>query len=1192
MILLLAQTAMAQRFFNLTAQEVKIDSVLPVFNYAHELGYHYADSTYQVLIEYPEFIDMSAADIERYQQLSGRPLGALPEIFQQMSVSRKQGSLHVAFVPLVYREGKYQKLVSFQLKVKGIAKELEGNKGRYKRANRAGTAGATYASSSVLASGRWVKIAVSATGIWQITDELIHQAGFSDMSRVKIYGYGGAMQPELLTANYITETDDLKELPTCYVAGKRLFYGVGPVSWDSNHQRIRNPYSTYGAYFLTENDQPATTLSWDDFKARYYPQADDYCSLYEVENFAWFHGGRNLYDSTVLTNGSGNSYTVGSTGTSSTGSVTVCVSAANKTSGGSVSVQVNGTTVGTISITTMGSYDAMRTAIKTFNVTNLQASNQVVLTPNAKCGTVRLDYISTYANQPRGCSDPGENFGVPTVIGAVNNQNHHADGFVDMVIIIPNTMKLKAQADRLKDLHSQRDGLRVIVIPAHELYNEFSSGTPDVNAYRRYMKMLYDRAATDADMPRYLLLLGDCAWDNRMLCSEWKNYSPDDFLLCYESENSYSETKCYVSDDFIGLLDDDEGGSILTSDKIDIGIGRIPARTAAEAAIAVDKIDSYINNREAGAWQNQMCFMGDDGNKNAHMDDANSVATMVEEAYPNFVVKRILWDAYNRVSTSTGNRYPDVTRAIKQMMQQGALMMNYSGHGGPAAISHEYVLRLADFQAATSLKLPIWITASCDIMPFDGQETNIGEAAVFNPKGGAIAFYGTTRTVYQPQNRLMNLSFTRHVLSKETSGKPIAIGEAVRLTKNELITTGVFTGYDGNGNETHSTDRSENRMQYSLLGDPALRLAMPTSNIEVTAINDVPLASITTQTLKAGSAAKVTGRVLNASAETDESFNGVMTAVVRDVKEQITCRLNDPSSSDVPYVYFDRVNTLFNGSNTVTGGNFTFSFAVPKDIKYSDYTALINIYAVNNEKTIEANGICDKLVLNGTADATSGETGPDIYCYLNSEAFVNGGDVNTTPYFVAVINDEDGINATGNGIGHGLQLTIDGNVATTYLLNDYFQYDFGSYTHGKVCYSIPALPYGEHKLVFKAWDVLNNSSSRELTFNVVKGLEPLFFDVECAPNPAKDYTNFRVIHDRTESDLEVKLDVYDSSGRHLWTHTEAGVPSDNTYTLNWNLCFDGGRRLGTGLYFYRVSISSDGSTYVSKSKKLIILTNR
>ncbi len=1163
-------TASAQRFFNLTAPEVRIDSLLPVFTYAYPVGKNYTDSVFSVSIQYPEFIPMSDDDVKRYKELTDEPLKAIPDITKRMTVARKKGTLYVSFVPLVYRNGQYEKLVSFMLDIKGLA--VKG----VRRASE--TIGERYASKSVLESGRWVKIAVPETGIYELTADVVKKAGFTSLEKVKVYGYGGGRQPEVLTEEYLTETDDLKELPTCEVSGRKLFYAIGPVTWDENSQRVRNPYSRYGYYFLTENNAEAAMLAEDEFIQKYYPLADDYCSLYEVDDYAWFHGGCNLYDAKELKAGMDYAYTLTSTGTTTKGTVTVQLSAA---SGAKVNVRVNGEeTERTMSVATNSNMEAMRTAVLTFSVENLQADNTITLTPQEGSGTVRLDFISICADTPKVKPDLAKTYQQPFLLGVITNQNHHAAKAADMVIVIPTTQKLITQAERLKKLHEKYDNMTVQIVPADELYNEFSSGTPDANAYRRYLKMLYDRAENDGEMPKYLLLLGDGAWDNRMLSSEWKNQDPDDYLLCYESENSYSATNCFVSDDYFCILDDNEGGDLLSNDKADVAVGRITARTADEAKIAVDKIESYLKNEEAGAWQNIICFMGDDGNNNQHMDDANTVASMVEEQYPKMLVKRIMWDAYTRVTSSTGNSYPDVTRLIKQQMQQGALMMNYSGHGRADAISHEYVLRLTDFQTTTSMRLPLWITASCDIMPFDGQEDNIGEAAFFNKKGGAIAFYGTTRTVYQSYNKLMNLGFTRNVLSMDDEGRPMAIGEAVRMTKNELITS--------------KKDLSPNKLQYTLLGDPALRLSIPTRTIVVDSINGKPMTEGTTLTLKAGATATVSGHVQGDDNNVEDSFNGTLTTVVRDIKEKIVCKLNDTSEdgADEAYVYYDRPNTVYNGSDYVKDGRFSFAFAVPLDIKYSDKDAQINLYAVNEEKTLTANGISNSLILNGTQEEKKSAVGPAIYCYLNSTAFVNGGDVNTTPYFVAEVSDEDGINASGSGIGHDLQLVIDGDISKTYSLNDYFQYDFGSYTKGKVGYSIPTLTYGQHKLKFTAWDILNNSSTAELVFNVVKGLDPLFLDVECSPNPARTYTTFRIIHDRIGEQMDVQLDVYDTSGRHLWTHTENGVTTDNTYTVNWDLTVDGGRRLLTGLYLYKLSIRTEGSSYVSKTKKLIIFTHQ
>ncbi len=1169
LVLLVSQlafvTAAAQHFFNLTADEVRIDSLLPVFTYRQALGTHYADSVYQITIAYPEYIPMSQADIERYHNITSDPLPSEPEISQVVSVERKQGELIASLVPLAYRQGQYQKLVSFMLEV---TSQPRAGKGR-----RATAAADRYAAHSVLATGKWVKISVPNTGIYQLTADVVKEAGFTDLSKVRIYGYGGALQPEKLTADYLTATDDLQQVPTCEVGGRRLFYGIGPVTWDASHQRIRNPYSNEGCYFLTENDTEALTLSQEEFLQQYYPLADDYNTLYEVDDYAWYHGGRNLYDAALITAGNSKIYTLVSSGTTTNGSLTVAVTSAGSST---VNVSINGTALGSIIIPANGSYESMRTAQRTFSdITCLESTNQVTVEVTSSAAGVRLDYISLHADQPSAAPDLAASvFPEPEVVYGIVNQDHHADTAVDMVIIIPTSQQLLQQAERLKTLHEEHDGLRVRIVPADELFNEFSSGTPDANAYRRYLKMLYDRAETAADMPRYLMLMGDGAWDNRMASADWVGYSPDDFLLCYESDNSYSATNCYVSDDYFCLLDDDEGGDMLTA-KADVAVGRISARTAAQAQAVVDKIENYLSNDYAGAWQNLICVMGDDGNQNAHMDDANSVGNLIEELYPHFQVKRIMWDAYTRVSSSTGNSYPDVTRLIKQQMQKGALIMNYSGHGREDAFSHEFVIRLADFEN-TSSRLPLWVTASCDIMPFDGQEDNIGETAMFNAKGGAIAFFGTTRTVYQSYNRLMNHAFTRYVLSRDEQGSMLPIGEAVRLAKNALIDA--------------KTDRTQNKLQYTLLGDPALRLAAPTYDITVDSINGIPTATGQTQKLSAGSTAIVSGHITDLDGSADTSFEGTLTATVRDALEEVTCKLNDASEADEPFVYYDRLNVIFNGSDQIKDGRFSFTFAVPKDISYSDLTALINLYAVNDTKEKEASGICNQIVLGSAESLKDDQTGPAIYCYLNSSSFVNGGNVNPTPYFYAQLMDEDGINATGSGIGHDLQLIIDGEMSQTYSLNDYFQYDFGSYTSGTVGFSIPTLSYGEHKLLFRAWDILNNSSTAELNFNVVKGLEPRFFDVECTRNPASTSTSFRILHDRTNSDIDIILDVFDISGRHLWSYGENGVPTDNSYTIDWDLTIDGGRRLQTGVYLYRVRISSDGSTYASKAKKLIILT--
>lgn len=1173
LFLLLALPMQAQKFYNLTAEEVKVDSVLPRFVYSKPLPDNYQDSIYTATVKYAEYVDMTVADIANYNRISGAALPSQVAVETNVSLCRKKGTLVVSFCPLVFRNNKYQILVSFMLDIK--AQPISRSMAKARAKSRASsTENSEYAAHSVLASGKWAKIRVPESGVYQLTENVVRQAGFSNINKVKIYGYGGNLQNEALYASELLANDDLHEVPQCIVGGKHLFYAKGPVSWSSRtaSRRTRNPYSDYGYYFITQGDETAETVDSATFVSSFYPSNDFYHSLYEVDGYSWYPGGRNLYDKTPIN--LGDSLNVILPNTTGDTKVSLAVNVSAGTSGSSAEVRFNGKYVGTQTVSFSSEYNKGSEKEAVYAVTSNGVKDTITI-KTTHGGPVRLDYVSMAWNSIKPAPVLSGSHPAAQYVYNITNQDHHADALADMVIIIPTSQKLLRQAQRLKAFHESHDGLRVNLVPADELYNEFSSGTPDAGAYRRYLRMLSDKAATETDMPKYLLLFGDCLWDNRMLTSDCKRFSPDDYLLCYESENSFSATDCYVSDSWMGILSEGAGARP-TYEQQDVAVGRFPVTTSDEAKVLVDKTINYMENENAGAWQNTLMFMGDDGNDNLHMRDEDEVTNYISSLYPDFLVKKVMWDAYKLESSSTGNTYPDVTKAIKQQQAKGALIMDYAGHGSATQLSHERVLMLSDFSSFTNSNLPLWITAACDIMPFDGVEDNIGEAALLNEKGGAVAFYGTTRTVYAYRNKYMNRAFLRRVLSTK-DGKPLPIGEAHRLAQNDLV-----VGFTLPSGVTES-DLTANRLQYSLLGDPAMPLNVPTMKVVVDSINGISTGDGTqTATLKAGMVAKIDGHI-----EGHSGFDGVVTATVRDSKELVTCRQND--GTETAFTYYDRSKTLYNGSDSVVAGKFSFRFAVPKDINYTDATGLVSLYAIDNSKTVRAHGSSEAFHVGGSALAKNDSIGPSIYCYLNSPSFVDGGNVNPTPYFVAEVKDKDGINATGSGIGHDLQLVIDGEAVKTYNLNDNFTYDFGTYASGSTYYSIPALEAGPHKLQFRAWDILNNSSTATLTFHVVKGLTPSF-DSGVTENPAKNSTTFIITHDRMASNLDIIIEVYDTSGRKLWQHAEKGVSNSGTYTVKWDLSTGSGT-LRTGIYLYRVKVASDGSAYEAKTKKLIVINN-
>ena len=1188
-LLVLALPAKAQqRFFNLTADEVKVDSVLPHFLYSIPLPENYQDSVYTVSVKYPEYMDMTVSDVANYNRISGAALPSQVPLSQNISVSRRKGYLVVSFCPLVFRNNKYQMLVSFMLDVK--AKAVKNSVLRQRKNDKAyASAADIYAEHSLLASGKWAKIRVSSSGVYQLTDATVRQAGFSNINKVKIYGYGGNLQNEALYANDLARTDDLKEVPQCVVGGKHLFYAKGPVSWTSNSSTVRrrNPYSDYGYYFITQSDEEPATVDSATFVSSFYPSPDDYHSLYEVDGYSWYNGGRNLFDPTPISVGGSQQVVITNTTGSQKGRLTVNVSAGGNNQ---IRILLNGKELGTLNVPIL-QYCKAGQAGGTYSLDNLRIdAKDTVTIVNVSGETARLDYVSMAWEKAIPLPNLSGSHPAATYVKNIANQDLHADGQADLVIIIPASRTLLKQAQRLKEFHESHDGMRVNIVAADQLYNEFSSGTPDANAYRRYLRMLQDRAATEADMPKYLLLFGDCVWDNRMLTADCKRFDPDDYLLVYESENSFSETVCYAGDSWMGILAEG-AGSDARRELQDVGVGRFPVTTVAEAKIMVDKTINYSKNQNGGAWQNTIMFMGDDGNDNIHMKDVDSVANSVGRDYPNFLIKKVMWDAYTRESSATGNTYPEVSKIIRQQQANGALVMDYGGHGSATLISHESVLGLSDFSESRTSNLPLWVTAACDIMPFDGVTETIGESAVLNEKGGAVAFYGTARTVFTSANKYINHAFMKRVLSLQ-DGKPIALGEAHRLAQNDVMlgTNRYPTPTREDPNKTSpEQDNSENHLQYSLLGDPALSLNLPTAQVVVDEIDGVAVGSGTMPTVKAGSVIKMKGHVAGV-----EGFNGVVTATVRDTQEEITCKLNNTSGdgAEEAFKYLDRTKTLYHGSDSIRNSSFELTFAVPKDINYADGQGMINLYALNTDKTIRANGSCDQFIVGGSAEAKNDSVGPSIYCYLNSPSFVDGGNVNSTPYFVAEIKDKDGINAAGSGIGHDLQLVIDGDMAKTYTLNNNFSYDFGTYTSGSTFYSIPELEEGPHRLQFRAWDIQNNSSTAVLHFNVVKGLRPQLFNIGVTNNPARTSTTFIISHDRMESNMDVVIELFDAAGRQMWRHAESGVSATGNYTVDWDLSVDGGRPLQTGVYLYRVKVSSEGSSYVSKTKKLIVISNR
>lgn len=824
-------------------------------------------------------------------------------------------------------------------------------------------------------------------------------------------------------------------------------------------------------------------------------------------------------------------------------------------------------------------------SVVTYNVANCNDQTEIwdltdpyniVKVPAQLNGTTLSFTDSTYILREYVALKKGAAFQKPVTdskqagVGIVTNQNLHAIGSTQM-LIITHPLFIQA-ADSIAEFHRNLDGLSVAVATTEQVYNEFSSGAPDISAIRDFARMIYKRGSGD-DRLKYLMLVGDGSYNNISNVAGNAN-----FILTYQSENSLNASFSYVSDDFFGILGEGEGGTSKMEDfSLDLGIGRLPVKTEEEAMNIYRKLKNYTNNKNKGDWQNNILFAADDQDGNLHMTQANELATWVDNNHPEFAVKKVFLDAYPQVSSSSGTRYPDVNRTLTENFEKGLLIFNYTGHGGEGGLADERILMREDLSSLTNFnRLPLFMTATCEFSRFDDltrdgdgnitESTSAGEYSILNPRGGSIGLITTTRIVYSNENHALNSRFYQIAFTRDASGNYYRLGDIIRLTKNVL-------------------NDSRNKLNFTLLGDPALRLAIPEYNVVTDSVNHVPVTE-PIDTLKAFSRIMVTGHIENNSHQLMQSYNGLIFPSVYDKAKTITTLANDVSSQ--PMQFTTREDLLYKGKASVSNGRFTFEFVVPKDITYNYGEGRI-IYFSDTQNQ-DAKGEFSGIVIGGTdRNAEQDVTGPEISLYLNDEYFNDKGITNTSPVIYALISDESGINTIGNGIGHDITGVIDGDVTNPVIMNEYFQGDLNNFSSGTVAYPMTGLSEGMHSLTLKVWDVYNNSSEAFIEFRVIPGDEMMITRLGNYPNPARDHTIFTFEHNQPAEEITAEITVYDLQGRIIYNYSEVIQSTGfNTSLPVWDLRDSNGNLIKPGIYPYRIRLTSDKGMSAESFQKLVV----
>ena len=760
----------------------------------------------------------------------------------------------------------------------------------------------------------------------------------------------------------------------------------------------------------------------------------------------------------------------------------------------------------------------------------------------------------------------------PRAIGTVANQNLHADRDYDMVIVAPSLFT--EQALRLAAFHeSSDDNMRVKVVQPELIYNEFSSGTCDAGAFRRYFKMLYDRGnANDGRQLRYALLMGRTSLDNRGLSSAASSFPTIPMWMTQGIRNSLSDNDGYCSDDITAMLDDNSGATI-GLDKLSIAIGRIPVISADEAKNVVDKTMQYAEAAKKTSWKHRFMFLADDQDNGIHLRQTEElISQFVDDKRQQHLLRKVYMDAYPFVGTNV----PEARSTMFRYLDEGVVWWNFIGHANTTGWTGEGQLSYTDLNNMYLRHWPFIYAATCNFLRIDGNFISGGEILYKERYGGAIGMISATRPVYITDNGYLSNAIGRALAQRDEKGRILTPGEIYRRAKNDIR------------NSLGNVSSNTNRLRYVFIGDPALPLATPSNVVHIDELGGKPFVPEDQPTMPALGRVQLGGYVSDPDGNLLSDFNGVLLIEIFDAeRSRVTLGHGETGSNETFQDYGERI---YCGSAEVHDGRFSLTVSMPLELSQNFTPATMSLYAYSTEDDTEAVGLNrDFYVYGYNEEAAPDENAPTIdQLVLNHSTFRNGDTVNSSPMMIASVSDDVGINVSNAGVGRQMTAILD-DINTFTDISYYFTPASDGSPAGTINYPMENIQPGAHTLALRVWDTSGNSSTSTIDFFVQENIAPHIYEVYTDANPASTQANFYLSHDQPDNMVTVNITVYNLNGRAVWSGSSTGR-SDmfTTVPVTWNLNDFGGRRVGRGIYLYRASITSDGTTYETATRRIAV----
>lgn len=751
--------------------------------------------------------------------------------------------------------------------------------------------------------------------------------------------------------------------------------------------------------------------------------------------------------------------------------------------------------------------------------------------------------------------------------GSVRNQDLHAMDAPELLIIAPD--EYKEAAAKIAEIHAASDGISVLTVSPESVYNEFSSGTPDVSAFRKLLKMWYDRSLLSGDNhTRYCLILSRPTYDNKMVSAPVRNAGYPRVPI-WQSPAGLSEATSYSCDDFIGMLEDHHPGWDIGKAEIHVAVGRMPVKSPAEAISAATKLEKYVLQPEYGAWRNNVMVIADDQDNGIHLSQAESVCDALRSSGNgmDFSYEKLYLDSYVLGYSATGPVYPEAKQRMFDKLSEGVMFWNYIGHASPKNWGHESLLTWTDIAGMTHRRLPFLYAATCEFMRWDADETSGAEEMWLNPSSGVIGMICPSRTVYISLNGPLNVHTSGFVFRKDKDGKAMRTGDIMIQGKNSQ------------GSDT-------NKLRYGLMGDPAMRLPSPEYSVEIDMIDGMPLSDPDNfPVLNARAEVKVSGKITDRNGDVLEDFNGQVHLRMFDAEKVVTTNGNGENGKVMSYN--DRKTRLLSAIAGAQNGRWETTLVLPAEIENNYSPALLSAYAYDNLGR-EANGSTDNFYVYGvSSDIPDDSEGPDITAfYLNSPSFNDGDAVAPSPIVKAYFSDPSGINSSESGIGHNLRIKLDDDTYFNDVAIYYTPVPEDPYS-GEISYPLQNIQPGKHTLTLTVWDNAENSSSATLSFSIKAAWVPEIYNLRTDANPASASVNFLLSTDSPDNLRSCVIEVFDLAGRIVWTG-EAPAALSSDISIGWDLCDSNGVRVPRGIYPYRATLSTLSGATVYKSGKLAV----